>query len=77
MVIVLIGFEWVGCFCVDFVSKLGRCKYVVGLLFWCKNEKNVCYFKVLWEFYVFFFVDIFVCYYLYGEYNYVLMEMIN
>ena len=29
------------CSCADPASKLGKCKHSVGLLLWCKEEKNV------------------------------------
>ena len=35
------------CTCADTASKLGRCKHAVGLLLWCKNEKNVSYLQDL------------------------------
>jgi len=35
------GLERAGCCCADPASKLGRCKHAVGLLLWCKNEKNM------------------------------------
>ena len=53
VVIVLTGLERAGCSCADPASKLGRCKHTVGLLLWCKNEKNVRYLEAMWEFYVF------------------------
>ncbi|XP_078354247.1 uncharacterized protein LOC144638827 isoform X2 [Oculina patagonica] len=34
------GLVRAGCSCADPASKLGRCKHGVGLLLWCKNEKN-------------------------------------
>ena len=77
VVIVLTGLERAGCSCADPASKLGRCKHAVGLLLWCKNEKNVRYPKALWEFYVSLSVDISVRYYLHGEHNRVLTEMTN
>lgn len=58
MVIVLTGLERAGCSCADPASKLGRCKHAVGLLLWCKNEKNVRYLEAMWEVCVSLSVDI-------------------
>ena len=74
--IVLTGLERAGCSCADPASKLGRCKHAVGLLLWCKNEKNVRYLDAIWEFYVFLSIDISVRYYLnHGKHG--LTEMTN
>lgn len=69
VVIVLTGLERAGCSCADPASKLGRCKHAVGLLLWCKNEKNVRYLEAMLEFYVALSVDISFRYYLYGEHT--------
>lgn len=69
VVIVLTGLERAGCCCADPASKLGRCKHAVGLLLWCKNEKNVRYLEAMLEFYVALSVDISFRYYLYGEHT--------
>lgn len=47
VVIALTGVERAACSCADPASKLGRCKHAVGLLLWCKNEKNVRYLEAM------------------------------
>ena len=77
MVIALTGLERAGCSCADPASKLGKCKHAVGLLLWCKNEKNVRFLEAVLEFYVCLSVDISFRYCLYGEHNHRLREMTN